>query len=203
MSFASLAAFRLTIACHLGIGSTISDSKLDDMIAIGENKVNKHLRVREMETALASTVNSSGQAAVPSSYLDMKFAYMDTSPIRKLERKSAEWVYDHYPTRTAGTEMYFAREASNFIFGEAGTQDRVMKGVYFAKPTAMTSTINSVFSAYPEVYLFATLSECEPVIGRDARLPMWESKFKQVLDNANGLYRDEEWSGSTLATSPE
>src|SRR5690348_10702937 len=135
MSFTDLAAFRLSITNHLDVGSQIPDSKLHDLIKVAENKVNKRLRVREMETALAATINSAGQAAVPADYLVDQFAYINSNPIRKLERKTPEWIYTNYPDRSAGTEKYFAREASNFIFGEAGTQDRVMKGVYYAKPT--------------------------------------------------------------------
>jgi len=202
MSFTDLAAFRLSISSHLDMGSTIPDSKLDDLIKIAENKVNKTLRVREMETALAQTINSSGQAALPSDYLVDKFAYINSSPVRKLIRKTPEWIYEKYPNRDAGTEQYFAREGSNFIFGEAGTQDRVMKGIYYAKPTAMASTINAVFTAYPEVYLFAALSECEPYIGRDSRIQLWEAKFKQVLDNANDITKEEDFSGSDLQTTP-
>jgi len=201
MSFTDLAAFRLTITTHLDVGSQIADSKLDDMIKIAENKVTKNLRVREMETALAATINSSGNAAVPTDYLEAKNAYINSTPVRKLERKTVEWIYDNFPTRTAGVERYFAREGSNFIFGEAGSEGRVMKGIYYAKPTAMASTINAVFSSYPEVYLFAALSECEPFIGRDARTQLWEAKYQQVVDNANSQDRDEGFSGSTLATT--
>lgn len=202
MSFTDLAAFRLSISSHLDIGSTIPDTKLDDLIKVAENKVNKVLRVREMESPLAQTINSSGQAALPTDYLVDKFAYMNTNPVRKLYRKTPEWIYENYPNRSAGTEQYFAREGSNFIFGESGTQDRVMKGIYYAKPTAMASTINAVFTAYPEVYLFAALSECEPYIGRDQRIQLWEEKFKQVLDNANDMAKEEDFSGSDLTTTP-
>ena len=181
--------------------STIPDSSMADLVTIAENKVNKGLRVRDQETALAATINSNGQAAVPSDYLELKFAYINSNPVRKLERKKPEWIYDKYPTRTQGEEQFIAREGSNFIFGEAGTEGRVVKGIYYAKPTAMTSTINSVFSAYPEVYLFAALSECEAVIMRDNRVPLWEQKYQQYLAAANGQDRDEGWSGSDLAAT--
>ena len=203
MSFSDLAAFRLSITNHLDVGSAIPDSKLDDLIKVAENKVVKKLRVREMETALAATINATGGASIPADYLDTQFAYINSSPVRKLIRKTPEWIYENFPNRSAGTEKFFAREGSYFIFGDAGTQDRVMKGIYYAKPTAMASTINALFTAYPEVYLFAALSECEPYIGRDQRIQLWEAKFQQVMDNANGLAKDEMFSGSDLQTTPQ
>ena len=202
MAFTDLAALRLSLTAELDVGSQIADSKLDDKIKLAENKVHKKLRVREMETALAATVNSVGAAAVPADYLDLKYSYMDTSPVRRLERKSPEWIYDKYPTRSAGVEKFVAREGSNFIFGEGGTENRVMKGIYYAKPVAMASTINAVFSAYPECYFFAALSECESFIGRDSRIQLWEAKFEQALALANSQAKDEEFSGGPLSATP-
>lgn len=203
MSFASLAAFRLTITDHLDVGSSITDSKLDDLITIGENKVNRELRVRQMESALAATLGSTaGTASVPSDYIEMKHAYMNTSPVRRLERKPATWIYEKFPNRSqTGTEHYFAREGSEFIFGEAGVSGRVMKGIYYAKPTAMASTINSLFSAYPEVFLFAVLSEAEAFIGRDSRIPLWEQKYQQYKNLANQTDKDEGLAGSPLSVT--
>lgn len=202
MSFSDLAAFRLSISTWPDIGSTIPDSRLDDLIRIAENKVNKVLRVREMETALVATLGTTGTCAVPSDYIELKNAYINTSPTRKLERKTVDWIYDKYPDRVnQGTEQFVAREGANFIFGPVGTQNRVMKGIYYAKPVAMTSTINSLFSAFPEIYLFAALSEAEPFVGRDARIPVWEGKFQQYLHMANQSDKDEFLSGGPLSTT--
>lgn len=204
MAFTDLAAFRLSITTWLDVGSNISNSQLDDLITVSENKVAKSLRVRQMETALAATLGSTGTAAVPTDYIEAKFAYMNqgANNVVRLERKPASWIYEKYPDRTtSGTEQFFARDGSNFIFGERGTQGRIMTGSYYAKPTAMSSTINSVFSAYPEVYLFAALSESEPFIGRDQRVPMWESKYQQMLRLANQSDKDEYFSGSPLSAT--
>ena len=62
MSFTDLAAFRLSISAHLDIGSTIADSKLDDLIKVAENKITKSMRVEEVETSLAGTIHSVGGA---------------------------------------------------------------------------------------------------------------------------------------------
>lgn len=200
MAFTSLSGFKQAIIDHMALGaSDIPQSNLSDLVTIAENKVQKQLRVREMETSLAATLGATGTCSVPTDLLELKFSYMDTSPVRKLERKTAEWIYEKYPNRSAsGTEFFVAREGSSFIFGERGTSGRVMKGSYYAKPTAMSSTINSVFSAYPEVYLFAALSESEPFIGRDSRIPLWESKYQQYLQAANAQDKSEYHSGSVL-----
>jgi hypothetical protein len=194
--FTDLASLKTAVTDHLNV--TITASNLSDLVLMGETKTVRKLRVREMETALSITI-SSNVAAVPSGLLEVKFAYINDSPVRRLERKSPGWIYEKYPTRSAGEELYFAREGTNFIFGPAGTNGHVMKGIYYATPTAMTAAVHSVFTAYPDVFFWAILSESEPFIGRDQRIALWESKFQQSLMDANKLNVDELYSGSPLA----
>ena len=65
----------------------------------------------------------------------------------------------------------------------------------------MTATINSLFTAYPEVYFFAALSECESFIGRDDRINLWESKYQQVLNLANQQDKDEGFGGGPISAT--
>jgi len=199
---ASYADFRTSLSTWADWTDSTT-TNLNDLIQVGENVVYKRLRVRQMETALAATIATAGTATVPTDYLELKHAYINATPVRKLERKNAEWIYEKYPNRTSGNELYTAREGSNFIFGPAGTQGHVMTGIYYAKPTGMASgsTINSVFSAHPEVFLFGTLSELEPFIGRDARIPVWKAKFEEYLAIANSEDKAENVSGSRLTAS--
>ena len=153
-----------------------------------------------METALASTITS-GVVAVPDQFIEMKFAYINSSPAVRLLRKSAEWIYEHYSDRSVtNNEAYFAREGSNFIFGPAGGDGNVMTGIYYARATymAVSSTINSIFSAHPDVFLFAAISEGAAFTGEDQRTPMWEAKFQQLVAAANREAKDEDQSGSRL-----
>lgn len=202
--YSNLDSFKTAIGEFLDIGSAISHAKLDDLIRVGENRVVKELRVRDMETALSATIGSTaGTASVPSDYLDMKYAYVNSSPIRRLERKSPGWIYEKFPDRTSGDERYFAREGNEFIFGEGGTPGRVVKGIYYAKPTAMSSTINSLFSAYPEVYLFATLAEAGPYVDKSklGDVQLWEQKYQMAVRRANQMDKDELYSGSPLSST--
>ncbi len=195
-------AFRAAISTWIDV-SDMTITQVNDLIKVGEIKVNKKLRTRVMETALNVTINSSGQAAVPADFLEMKNIYISKSPVLPLERTSVKDIYTRYPNRSqTGQSGYYAREGSNFIFGNAGATNDVVKGIYYAKPTSMpgSSTINSVFTEHPDVYLFATLSEAEPFIGRDARIPIWEAKFQKALMDSNDQDEAEDQSGSNLAT---
>src|SRR5688572_26789553 len=98
MAISTYAELQTAVANRLRRSDT--SGFIADWILLAETDIFRRLRVREMETALSDTI-SSGTIALPESYVDLKFAYLNTSPVRKLQRKRAEFIYEKYPTRTA------------------------------------------------------------------------------------------------------
>ena len=147
------------------------------------------LRVWHMETAL-STAISSGVLAVPSGYLEMKFAYVNSATPQALTRTSAEEIYRMYPTRTATSiPTHFAREGTNFIFGPYPDSNYTIKGIYYARPAALDAdtATNWAITHYPMYMLYTALSLAEPYLMNDSRLPIWkamaDSKKQQILND--------------------
>ena len=56
-----------------------------DFIMLGEKRIFREVRSIEMETALSSTI-ASGVIAVPSDYIELKSAYINTTPTSKLRQ---------------------------------------------------------------------------------------------------------------------
>jgi hypothetical protein len=176
-------------------------AEVPGFIQLGENRIYRDLRVRQMETAL-STAISSGVIAVPTGYLEMKYAYVNGSPMVKLQRKDAEWIYQNYPTRSAdGTPRYFAREASNFIFGPYPDSGYTIKGLYYKKLTALSAsnTTNWLTDDVPDLILMASLCEAAPWMANDERIPVWERRYALLVDQIQRQDDTEEFSGSPLS----
>ena len=88
---------------------------IPNYIQNAEEKLYRILRLQFMETALSGTI-SSGVLAVPDDYLELKYAYVDQSPIRWLERSAPETIYRNFPVRSgAEVPRMIAREAGNLI----------------------------------------------------------------------------------------
>jgi len=173
-------------------------SGIDDLVTIGEKRLFREARTRDMEYALNDTI-AVGMIALPVSYIALKFAYIDGTPVQRLERRSAEWVLNAYPTRSSsGKPKYIARDSTNFIFGPYPDSGYTVKGIYYRRPVVVETTPNAVFLANPDLYLFVCLAECEPLIGRDARITLWEAKYQKILADVNGEDRAEDHSGSNL-----
>lgn len=213
MSFtSSLAEFRSFVGVWLDV-SDLTQPQIETAITNAERRIERGdgtnqepgLRVREMETAFSDSITGDGTLALPSDFLELKYAYVNTSPVVKLERRNPDFIYRKYPYRSSGKSKpgFIAREANTFIFGPAPDAEYQVKGVYYKEIPSMVSdgTINGVFSAYPDLYLKATVIECEKLVGRDTRTRLWEADFKRQLQSANLQGEREEYSGPLRVTS--
>jgi hypothetical protein len=176
------------------------DAVIPDLITLGEGRIYRQLRVRQMEETLSGTF-SGGTLAIPADYVELKFAYVDTSSNRWLERKTAEWIYRNDPTRSSGEARYIAREGSNFILSP--TENATIAGIYYKRLDPIATTLNTIFTSHPGLWLFAALIESEAYIVRDARMPMWEAKFGQLVQEVSMEEWRENASGSNLAMTAE
>lgn len=176
-------------------------SYVPDFITLAEARIYREMKVRQMETALSDTI-SSGVIAVPSGYTMMKFAYVDGSPVKALERFDLERLYQEYPTRSAdGKPAAFAREATNFIFGPYPDSDYTIKGIYYKKldPLSGANPSNWLITDAPDLILFASLAEAKPFIKDDQRISLWEGKYANAKSEIENQDRGEDFSGSVMS----
>lgn len=174
------------------------DSIIPDLIMLGEKRIFREVRARSMETALSSTI-ASGVIALPSDYLELKFAYVDGSPAKLLQRATATEVYAQYPLRASTTKpRLIAREGSNFIFGPYPDSTYTIKGIYYARPVVVATSANTLFTDNPDLYLFAALLEAEPYLKNDGRVGLWQAKYDQIKEQINSYEKNEYASGSGL-----
>jgi len=152
-----------------------------------------------METTVASTI-SAGVIAVPSGYIELKDAYISsTTPYKSLQRKTSNWIYDQYPLRsTQNKPSFIAREVDNFIFGPFPDSGYVVTLVYYARPATLSTSVNTLFTNYPGLFLFAALAETAPFLKDDKRVALWEGKYQQLKNRAQDEDDDEDHSGSVM-----
>jgi hypothetical protein len=174
-----------------------------DFIRLGEVRIGRDLRIRAMETTLESTI-ASGVIAVPTGYAELKFAYVDGTPIRPLERKDAEAVLSRYPTRSAeGQPRLIARQGSSFIFGPYPDTTYTIKGIYYKRFDALSDQNPAgwlVVNA-PDLILSAALAELFMYAEDDANTQKYLSRYQTSVDEIQSEDRREEFSGSPLTVS--
>jgi hypothetical protein len=158
---------------------------------------------RWMEVDLSSTIASS-VIAVPTDYLELKYAYIDGSPSARLDRVSINQLYGRYPRGdSTGFPQWIARDAANFVFGPAPDSAYTVKGIYYAKPTVMRSyaadaAAHWVIVNAPDLALYGALCESAPFLRKEDRLPVWQSLYTQALQDYRDLFTEEDISGSPI-----
>lgn len=166
-----------------------------------EGKLYKSLRIRAMEMALSGTI-SGGVLAVPNDYVELKYAYVNATPVTFLQRVPAEQIYTEYPVRSgSASPRYIAREATNFIFGPYAGSFAVA-GIYYARLTALSAsnTTNWFTANAPNLLLYGSLIEAEPFLGNDPRLAMWKAMFDYEYKAVENEEKRESRSGSVPRT---
>lgn len=176
-------------------------SYVPDLIMLGERRIYRKLRIRAMETVLNSTI-ASGVIAVPTTYVQLKSARIDGTPVQKLERTSVDHVYSKYPVRSPqGRPTLIAREGSNFIFGPYPDSAYTVKGIYYARLTALSdsNTTNWFTDNAPDLLLWAALAEAEVFLKNDERTVVWEAKYQSAAKDVQDEDDKENSSGSPLS----
>lgn len=198
MAITTYAELKTAIVSWLDVPTATFTSQIDDLVTVGEKRLFREARTRDMESAISSVI-AGGVIALPTDYVAIKYAYIDGSVVSRLERRPADWIYQTYPIRSADARpKYIARESTNFIFGPFPDSAYTVKGIYYRRQTIIASTPNALFLANPDLYLFSCLAESEPLIGRDARVALWEAKYQRILADVNGEDRTEDASGGGL-----
>lgn len=175
-----------------------------NFIQNAENTLYKKLRIRAMENALSVTT-SAGVAAVPTSpvFQELKYAYVNQSPVVPLSRVPSEQIFQMFPNRTiAKTPSLIAVDATNFIFGPYPTDGLTIKGVYYGRLTALgAGNTTNWFTTYaPDLLLYGALIEASPFLLGDERIATWNAFYQRAYDAVSSEDKRQQQSGGKLST---
>jgi len=154
---------------------------IPDFITLAEERVNRKLRVKEMETPLAATAITNNAIAVPANTVGVKTLWIEgyeTSPLLPA-------TYEYVLSRgSEGIPCNWAWQGSNLYFDGAGT----VQGVLYRDIPALsnTNTTNWLLTAHPSAYLFGALAEAFNWARNDKERDRWDARFQQTLSEISG-----------------
>lgn len=164
----------------------VGADNVPDLIRLGEIFLFRKARTAEMEATLSGQIDGSGNLAVPTDYAALKHARISGSPTYPLRMRQTRWIMEKYPLRSAdGVPQFIGRDGSSFIFGPYPDSTYTVSGVYYAKPTTIASSANSLFTANPDCYIYAALAEAEAYVKNDKRISLWIAKRDGILMDMN------------------
>jgi hypothetical protein len=161
MGLASFSDFKTSVANWLD--RTDLTSKIPDFITLAEVRIGRDLRVKEMETrSQMSTVTDQEYYGLPEGFVQARsLKVVGGCPAdQDLEYRTPE-AMDLLGYQLSGIPEYYTIIGQELrLLPNPGTGNTV-EIVYYKKadPLSTTQTSNTVFAAYPDVYLYATLLE--------------------------------------------
>lgn len=182
MALDTYASLQTSISTWLG--QSLNSASYPDMIAIFEAAANRRLRVRQQEATAAITMTS-GSGSLPSDYLSWRRVKWPGSVAIDLEYVEPSWMQNMYPTSAQGNPQFFTIEGSTISVRPV--DDTSLTLSYFQKIAALSGTLNWLFLAHPDLYLFGSLCEAELFGVNDERAPMWKSRRDEVFDEIERL----------------
>ena len=188
MALTSYTTLKNEIASYLN--RTDLSSYLDTFIDLAESRMARDLRLREMETIDTSITTVSGTQSydLPTGYLEMRYAALQTSPYTFLTYLAPpDFMRVYNAGEGSGSPTHYTIIGSKIYLGMQPDAAKVLELGFFKRPTGLSSTNadNLVLTNFPDLYLYACLAESEPFLMNDERLQVWASLYKEGVKTAN------------------
>lgn len=154
MAFSSYTDLQSQIATWLARDDLTA--YIPDFITLFECAAARRLKVRLQETTTTLTPVS-GVATLPADYLGVRSVTWTGDPRIDLDYVHPSLVTFYNPSQSSGTPTRYTISGTNLTVDQADDTD--LSVIYYAKSAAVSGTLNSIFSRYPDVYLFGSLCE--------------------------------------------
>jgi len=164
---------------------------IPDFVELAEERMNRYLRVRQMEVDLPVTSITGGKITPPAGAIDAKALWVPNHEATPLKPQALESVVANGPD---GFPTMYAWSGGDLFFDGGGD----VQGVLYERiPALATATTNWASEEAASLYLFGAMTEAKLYVGDDAGAANWGARFQQVLDDLNG--NDSRRSGPLVA----
>ncbi len=182
-NYADLQTAIITYAFR--VGDTDFAAMCPTFIALCESRVNKTLRIRQMETSATVTMTN-GVGTLPADYLQYREVLANGPHAYPLKVTDPNTGQGDYPL--SDYPAYFAVIGNTIKTFPASTVDLTLN--YFEKIPALSDAddTNWLLEKAPEVYLYGSLMEAAPFMMDDGRISTWA----QFYEGAMVLLRQED-----------
>ena len=176
-------------------------SEIDDFIDLTEADFNRRLRIRDMETSLAFTIDEE-QESLPTGFLQVRSFVLGTDPKTALQLMSPFHQAETQGSSTTGRPRAYSIEGSNFRFSPAPDSTYSSTIVYYKAFTALSSsnTSNNILDKFPDVYLYGALYFASTFIrGMDPQtVAQFKGQYEAALQQVEMADEKDKYNGTPL-----
>jgi hypothetical protein len=163
-------------------------------VELAESKINRALRVREMEGALSATIDAGNEVPLPADFAAIRTLWPAAYPSVRIIPQTLEAVIGC--SRVSGTPTLYAVTADALRFD--GTGD--VEGVYFKRiPGLQANGTNWLADAHPDLYLWSVLAEVATYTLDTNQGAFYSAKAAESMQNIQNADTRDRFSGSLTA----
>lgn len=188
MSFATYDELKASVADYLHRDDLTA--VIPDFITLGEERMNRVLRVRQMEVALAATAIADGYISLPAAMVGVRSLWIVGNDSTQLYSQTYDYIISH---DTGGDATHWALAGDRIYFNGTGTVEGL---VYTAIPALSDSApTNWLLTAHPSAYLRAAMLEAAIYIRDPEGIAFCQSTFDAILMDIMGSNSRDVYSG--------
>lgn len=163
-------------------GFTSVTDRVEDFVVLAQRRIQRNTRVPPMEVRVTLTVDSVGEATIPTDYLDTKYMVGSNSVAAWPIQRRSYFDVKHVRLRNDGDVAYFDTEAGKFLFGPVPGSSQSVELVYYRELEFISSSVQTNwFSLYaPELILWGALVEASIFLKDFEMVGVYTQKFKEA-----------------------
>jgi hypothetical protein len=177
-------------------GGTTVDDAMDDLIDLAEARLNRALRVAEMEASATITLTS-GVGDLPDDYLEWREVWSGTARLTYTTpgRAQSDYAYAAY------TPGEFTIVGSNLYAYPVGSDPDITLKYYQTIPALSDSnTSNWLLTAHPDAYLFSVVSEANAFLLIPEGAALWAQRAANVIEEITAQDRGKRYANVAIMT---
>jgi hypothetical protein len=154
---------------------------IPDFITLCEDRVNKRLRLRAMETRVTASINAE-YLSLPTGFLSAKNFQLNTSPRTPLNFVLPDFLDDKYPdANSTGTPKFYTMVGGEIQLAPVPDTTYTAEMDYYKKFDLATDTVNWLLTNAPRVYYYGSLMEAALYLKDDKRAEVWSQLYETAL----------------------
>lgn len=175
-------------------------SYLDTFIDLTEARMNRELRMSEMETRATITATSE-YTALPSGAMEIRNVQTNTSPVQTVGYKTPMQM-DADNQGETGTPTFYSIIGDEFQWYPVPSSS-TMEVTYYKSITPLddTNTSNFLLTSHPEIYLHGCLYHAY-LFTQDGQASVQGQEFARLIADLNRTSKRKKFSGSPMQVMP-
>lgn len=173
-----------------------------DFIYLAETELTRRVRRCSVRTTISIMDRDT---TLPTDAVELRSIYLQSGEPTKdgpLIIGSPEMLAEMRARRAnvGGRPQYAAMLGNHILVAPDPNRSYTAEVIYFQQLQFLTglgdTSVNSLLAEAPDAYLYGALLQAEPFLEHDERVPLWQSKFDNAINQLNDVRDREEYNAS-------